>query len=72
MDEVIALESEIRDALPALDAAAALFDRSAPIPVLLAFAQDILCNGWNAKTSTRLERLRAIAADVKLFRKQMK
>lgn len=63
MDEIIALENTIREALPAISDAAERDDRLRP---LVAFAHDILCNGWTEEGS-RLDRLRTIARSVERF-----
>lgn len=53
MDEVITLENQIRDALVA-----------GTVPdTVLAWANDILCNGWT-EPGSRLERLRTIVASI--------
>lgn len=61
MREIIALEQEIMEALPRVDAAAAMFDRGAPIHAAIAGAQDIICNSWRGP-GIRGDRLREIAA----------
>jgi hypothetical protein len=66
MSEVIALENEIMDALPAADRAAGTADASAPVHTVIRFAHDVLCNGW-AGPGQRLERLRTIAAELRRF-----
>lgn len=58
MGEVAALEKEIMAALPRADAAA---EHDPSIRPTLAFAHDILCNGWT-EPGSRLDRLRTIAA----------
>lgn len=67
MRETIALEDEIRDALPDVDAAATMFDQAAPIHAAVRSAHDILCNSWRGP-GERLERLREIAAAMREVR----
>lgn len=66
MREVIALETEICNWLPAADAAAAMFDAAAPIHATIRAAHDILCNAWRGPGERR-ERLRTIAVDLRGF-----
>jgi hypothetical protein len=66
MDEIIALENQIRDALPRADTAAAMFDDNHHVHAMIRFAHDILCNGWT-EPGSRLDRLRTIAAALKNF-----
>jgi hypothetical protein len=70
MREIVALETEIMDALPRADAAAAMFDASAPIHATIASAQFILCNCWRGP-GERLERLREIARLLRSFNEAM-
>lgn len=55
MDEVIALENEIRSALIADKVPASV----------LPWAHDILLHGWTDETGTRLERLQTIVKAIK-------
>lgn len=65
MDEVVALENEIRKMLPSADIAASEMG----VPLLKAaviFGQDLICNAWNGPGS-RLDRLRTVAAALRPF-----
>ena len=63
MGEIIELENLIMDTLPRADAVA---DHIPPLRTTIAFAHDILCNGW-ADPGSRLDRLRTIAAALRGF-----
>lgn len=63
MDEIIALEATIAGALPSASAAA---EHDARLRPLIAFAHDILCNGWT-EPGSRLDRLRTLAGEIARF-----
>lgn len=67
MRETIALEDEIRGALPDVDAAATMFDAAAPIHEIIRSAHDIICNAWRGPGERR-ERLREIAIEMRKFK----
>lgn len=64
MREIIALEQEIMEALPRIDAAAAMFDVGAPIHAAIRSAHDLLCNGWQGP-GLRIDLLRSVAATMR-------
>ena len=59
MNEVIALETEIMNALPRADAAE-------PGALWVRMAHDVLCNGWT-EPGSRLDRLRTVAEALRPF-----
>lgn len=66
MDEVVELENQIMDALPAADRAAGMMDPDAAIHAIIRGAHDLLCNSWRGP-GERLDALRMVAAALRKF-----
>ena len=67
MDEILSLEHEIMEALPAGSAAADLLPQDKGFLATIAGAHDILCNAW-CGPGERLDRLREISHALRSFR----